>query len=175
MRIDVQILAAARAGDPSAMQTLLTTVRPDVRRCAVYYCGRASAVDEVVQETLLVVSRRLGSLHNLGAFTAWIFTIVARVCLWPALKLARGIEHLAQPRSIADVPQRPIEELRLDIAHALESLPVEYREVLLLRDFEGLSIGEMAERLRLTRAATKSRLHRARALAREYLTDAGSP
>ncbi|HKO94008.1 MAG TPA: RNA polymerase sigma factor [Polyangiaceae bacterium] len=174
MQVNVQVLAAARAGDPSAMQTLLTSVRPDVRRCAVYYCGRASAVDEVVQETLLVVSRRLASLNNLGAFTAWIFTIVARVCLWPALKLARGIEHLAEPRSAAEVPQRPIEELRLDIAHALESLPLEYREVLLMRDFEGLSIGEMAQRLHITPAATKSRLHRARALAREYLVDGGS-
>ena len=52
---------------------------------------------------------------------------------------------------------------------ALESLPAMYREIVLLRDMEQLTIGEAAERLGLTREATKSRLHRARALLREYL------
>jgi DNA-directed RNA polymerase specialized sigma24 family protein len=172
VQVDAQLLAGAREGNPQAMQALLASVRPDVRRCAVYYCGRASAVDEVVQETLLVISRRLATLHSLVAFSAWVFTIVSRICLWPAVQLARGVEHLVQPSNA--LPARPVEELRLDIARALESLPLEQRDVLLMRDFEGLSIGEMAERLGLTRAATKSRLHRARALAREYLTDGGS-
>jgi RNA polymerase sigma factor (sigma-70 family) len=163
------VLAAARAGDPSAMHTLLVSVRPDVQRYATYYCGRASAVDEVVQETLLVVSRRIATLNELAAFSSWLFVIVTRVCLWPALKLARGIELLAHSETERSLPARPLEELRHDIARALESLPLEYRDVLLMRDFEGLTIGEMAERLALSRPATKSRLHRARALAREYL------
>jgi RNA polymerase sigma factor (sigma-70 family) len=52
---------------------------------------------------------------------------------------------------------------------APESLPPDYREILLLRDFEELTIGEIAQRLGITPAAAKSRLHRARTLAREYL------
>jgi DNA-directed RNA polymerase specialized sigma24 family protein len=48
-------------------------------------------------------------------------------------------------------------------------LPEHYREALLLRDFEELTIGELSERLGLTAANTKSRLHRARELVREYL------
>jgi RNA polymerase sigma factor (sigma-70 family) len=50
-------------------------------------------------------------------------------------------------------------------------LPEHYREVLVLRDFEELTISELAARLTLTRAAVKSRLHRARELVREYLCD----
>jgi RNA polymerase sigma factor (sigma-70 family) len=173
MQIDTRLLSAAKAGDPTAMGTLLTAVRPDVRRCAIYYCGRVSAVDEVVQETLWVVSRRLGTLHNVAAFAGWVATIVTRICLWPALKLARGVEQLTQ--SQPSLPARPIEELRLDIARALESLPEPLREVVLMRDFEGLTIGEMALQLRLSRAATKSRLHRARALIREYLVEGDGP
>jgi DNA-directed RNA polymerase specialized sigma24 family protein len=171
MRVDADVLAAARAGDPRAMDSLLAAVQPDVRRCAVYYCGRSSAVDEVVQETLLIVSRRIASLKELSAFTAWILTIVYRVCLWPPLQLVRRVELALSPPEPLLGAERPLSALHHDIARALESLPVEYREVLLLRDFEGLTIGEMAARLGVSRAATKSRLHRARALAREYLQD----
>jgi RNA polymerase sigma factor (sigma-70 family) len=61
----------------------------------------------------------------------------------------------------------------MDVAGAIESLPEKYRIVILMRDFEELTIGEMAARLELTRDATKSRLHRARAMLREYLLSGG--
>lgn len=55
------------------------------------------------------------------------------------------------------------------LAHKLQSLPPTHLEVILLRDFEELSIAEIAAQLQLTNAAVKSRLHRARTLTREYL------
>ena len=58
---------------------------------------------------------------------------------------------------------------RIDVVRALESLPDIYREVILLRDMEQLTIGETADRLRITREDCKSRIHRGRALLREYL------
>lgn len=61
------------------------------------------------------------------------------------------------------------EAVRVDVAKALESLPAHYREIVLLRDFEEMTIKEIAARLQLTASATKSRLHRARELLREYL------
>ena len=64
------------------------------------------------------------------------------------------------------------DEVRLDVAAAIESLPASYREVVVLRDLEGLTIGELAARLAITRTAVKGRLHRARALIREYLLGA---
>jgi DNA-directed RNA polymerase specialized sigma24 family protein len=57
-------------------------------------------------------------------------------------------------------------------ANALESLPAHYLEVVLLRDFEELTIAEIAERLDEQPGALKSRLHRARELVREYLLGA---
>jgi RNA polymerase sigma factor (sigma-70 family) len=60
-------------------------------------------------------------------------------------------------------------DLRIDLAAALESLPAHYLEVLLLRDFEELTIAEIAERLAEQPGAIKSRLHRARELVREYM------
>jgi RNA polymerase sigma-70 factor (ECF subfamily) len=54
---------------------------------------------------------------------------------------------------------------------AIQSLPEHYRDVLVLRDFEELTISELAARLDLTRAGVYCRLHRARELVREYLCD----
>ena len=59
--------------------------------------------------------------------------------------------------------------LRVELVNALESLPPDYLQVILLRDFAELSIAEIAAQLDITAAAAKSRLHRARRMAREYL------
>ncbi len=66
---------------------------------------------------------------------------------------------------------RTDDALRLDLTHALESLPAHYLEVVLLRDFEELTIAEIAQRLGEPAGAVKSRLHRARMLVREYLLE----
>ena len=63
--------------------------------------------------------------------------------------------------------------LRLELARAIDSLPEHYRQVLLLRDFEELTIGELSQALEITPANVKSRLHRARELVREYLVAQG--
>ena len=74
-------------------------------------------------------------------------------------------DEIAQDRMLS----RPDASLRLDLARALESLPAHYLEVVLLRDFEELTISEIAQRLGEQPGAVKSRLHRARELVREYM------
>lgn len=64
---------------------------------------------------------------------------------------------------------RSDETLALELRDALGSLPAHYRDVILLRDLEQFTIGEIADRLGLTRATVKARLNRARTLTREYL------
>lgn len=169
MQVDAHVLLAASAGDPQAMQLLLANLRPNIRRYAAYQCGRSTAIDDVVQEALIIVNRRIGTVHNLASFGAWLAKVVTRLCLLPPLRLIRAAESLARVEQSIDFSARPNHELRLDVARALESLPPGYREVVVMRDFEELTIGEMAARLSLTREATKSRLHRARALVRPYL------
>lgn len=168
MHADAQLLTAAKAGDPDAMHALLTRLRPDIKRYATYQCGRATALDDVVQEALIVVHRRIGTVRDVKAFGGWLARVVTRLCLLPPLRLLRAVEVLSDSERV-DFATRRSEDLRADVGRALESLPETYREVVVMRDFEELTIGEMAARLSITAEATKSRLHRARALVREYL------
>jgi RNA polymerase sigma factor (sigma-70 family) len=160
-------LQAAHAGDPAALNELLSRSRQDLRRYAEYHCS-VNDVEDAVQESLILVSRKLGSLRSLECFASWVFRIVKRECN----RLKRG-RRMLTGEAITDeiLPSVTPEaaEWRQDVASALESLPPHYREIVLLRDLEGLSIAELGERLGLTPMATKARLHRARAMARQYL------
>jgi RNA polymerase sigma factor (sigma-70 family) len=89
-------------------------------------------------------------------------------------RLARkslGVDLWDEARTDAIMARWSPPLLRLEIAAAIQSLPEQYRAVLVLRDFEELTISELAQRLELSRPAVKSRLHRARELVREYLCD----
>ncbi|MCY1083606.1 RNA polymerase sigma factor [Archangium lansingense] len=162
-----RLLLAAQAGDSEAMERLLAYAQPDIRRYAQRHC-MATAADDVVQETLSIVYRRMGALRDVAAFGGWVMRIVHRLCMRPLQVWLKG-EPLEQVEDSPAWARRPVHELRMDLARAIESLPPLYREALLLRDFEELTIGEMAQRLGTSREAAKSRLHRARALVREYL------
>lgn len=162
-------LLAARAGDGAALGRVLAHSRQDLRRYAEHHCV-VNDVEDAVQESLFTASRRLADLRQLESFTSWLFRIVKRECNrmkrgWRLLRHEPVTEDIAAPCAVLGA------DLSRDVAAALESLPAHYREVVLLRDVEGLTIGELAAHLGLTREATKARLHRARALAREYLHD----
>ncbi|ROZ72486.1 RNA polymerase sigma factor [Ramlibacter sp. WS9] len=166
---DRAVFAAAQAGEPVALERLLRELQPDIRRYARHQCHRSSAIEDVVQEALIVVYRRVGNVRDAAALAAWVFRVVARLCMLPALGVMRGTEELTDRHEAEYFARRPQDELRIDLVRALESLPEIYREVILLRDMEQLTITEVATRLAVTREAVKSRLHRARALVREYL------
>ena len=166
---DRAVFAQAQAGEPLALERLLRELQPDIRRYARYQCHRSSAIEDVVQEALIVVYRRVGNVRDATALPAWVFRVVARLCLLPTLRLIRGAEELTQRHEARHFARLPQDDLRIDLVRALESLPRMYREVILLRDMEQLTITEVAARLDITREAAKSRIHRARALVREYL------
>ena len=168
-RVDGVMFAAAQAGDPAALERVLRELQPDIRRYARRQCHRTSSIEDVVQEALIVLYRRVGSVRDPLAVAGWIFRVVSRLCMLPVLGLIRGAEALSERHEAAHFAQMPQDDLRIDLVRALESLPAIYREVVLLRDMEQLTIGEVADRLAITREACKSRIHRGRALLREYL------
>lgn len=163
------LVMAAQAGDASAISALIARAQPDVRRYARRTCRTQSDMDDAAQEALIVIYRRIGSLRAIGALSSWMVRIVDRICL----RLARQALGQTSPLDVLETDERfrtlTDHELRLDLAAAIQSLPPHYREVLLLRDIEELTIDEIGARLGSTRQAVKARLHRGRLLVREYI------
>jgi RNA polymerase sigma factor (sigma-70 family) len=162
-------LHAARSGDRQALERVLQRSRQDLRRYAEYHCA-INDVEDAVQESMLLVSRKLGSLRALEAYASWLFRIVKREC--NRLKRATRM-LLMEPADLEEIegPHCPAPTgLVRDVAAALASLPQHYREIILMRDLEGLTTAEIAQTLSLHPEAAKARLHRARGLARQYLS-----
>jgi RNA polymerase sigma factor (sigma-70 family) len=167
LAVDSTLLNAARAGDALAIERLLVVCQPNIRRYAQRSCS-ISTIDDAVQETLLILSRHVTQLRHAAALSSWLFAIVRRECRHFARKMI-GIDPWEESRVDAWLDGKKEAELRIEVAQALESMTDIFRDVIVLRDFEGLTISEISQRLGISRAAVKSRLHRARLLARDYL------
>jgi len=174
-KYDLALIEAARGGDRQAIVTLLAVAQPDIRRYARRSCSAADDVDDVVQETLWLLHRRVGTLRALSSISGWLVAVVRRECLRVAARVMAKPVNLDEALLDASNEDRlahlPQDELRLDLSWAIHSLPENYRVVVLLRDIEEMTIDEIADALDLTRESVKGRLHRARALLREYLLD----
>src|ERR1035437_7450914 len=83
------LIFAAQSGDPAAINRLLAVCQADARRYAYKHC-QASDVDDAVQESLLVVSRKVIGLKAAAPFSAWLSTVIKRECR----KLSRAMFHL---------------------------------------------------------------------------------
>ena len=172
----MQLKPAAEAHDFDA----LTRQHQDhVYRQMVRVCGNHADAEDVLVEALLKAYRHLDQLRDSVAFRAWLAQIAKRVC-WQ-LKEREALVPLLQlstledeGREIAgDVPTPEAQLARRQMKEVLDSaisaLPTNYRSVYVLRDVEDLPGDQVAQRLRISRAAMKSRLHRARQLVRKHL------
>ena len=163
---DLALIRAAQTGDPAAIERLLATHKADLRRYARRYC-LVDDVDDAVQESMLRISRQLPQLRVLAAFSGWALTTIKRECL-RLLRLASAHDPMDEA-VLARLATSGDAAVRVDLVRALESLPAHYLGIVLMRDFEELSISEIAAQLGETEPCVKSRLHRARAMVREYL------
>ena len=165
------LIIAAQLGQGRALDQLLLTSSTDARRYARRHC-QTSDIDDAVQEALLIVARKITALKAAAAFSGWLFTIVKRECD----RLARSMfahESLEEERVESYLEAKTDLQLRVELAAALELIPAHYRRVILMRDFEELTISEISAALEESASTVKSRLHRAREMVREHLLDDG--
>ncbi|MEJ1268670.1 sigma-70 family RNA polymerase sigma factor [Pantoea ananatis] len=108
------LIEAAQTGDSNAISTLLAVTQADVRRYARRHC-HASDVDDAVQESLLVISRKVAGLKAAAAFSSWLFTVIRRECQ----KLQRMMfRHEPLEEDIAEkiIQERSSDSPRIDLA-----------------------------------------------------------
>ncbi|MEV0169999.1 RNA polymerase sigma factor [Streptomyces sp. NPDC050803] len=178
------LVTAAQRGDVDALTALVYGSYPHVHRFAHTLCATPQDAEDAAQEALIILYRKIGMLRASGALASWMFRIVRNECL----RRTRALLH----RAPADEPgplgtsgpsdafggtARSAEEdvlLRLEaerVAAAVAALPDDQRQVLVMRDIQGLPGRTVADRLGLSTAAMKSRLHRARSTVREALRE----
>lgn len=175
---DAQLITLARGGDRDAIEALLSRYEPSIYRFGLRMCGDEDAAREVLQETLLAAFRYLPGFRGDAALSTWLYQIARSFCIkerrgqHPTRPIDDGVAaELVDPTPTpeAHTHAREIGEL---LSRAIAKLSPEHREVLILRDVEGLSAEQAAEVVGIEVGALKSRLHRARMALRGELAGA---
>ncbi len=178
---DDALLKSARAGDRGALEQLLTAHQHRVFRFGVKMCGEEEDARDVMQETLIAAARGIRDFRGASSVSTWLYTIARSFCVKKrrTSKFAPGhVDSMSsvgrEAEAVADPARGPEEvaagaQVRVALQRAISALEPAYREVLVLRDVEGLSAVEVAEVLGLSPSAVKSRLHRARVEVRKAM------
>jgi RNA polymerase sigma-70 factor (ECF subfamily) len=156
------------------LETLAEQHKGMVYRQTIRVCGNREDAEDVLIEALLRAYRHLDQLRDSAAFRPWLAQIAKRVCwqlkereaLMPLMQLSMLEEAGCEVASDTQLVAGQMKEL---LEQAIRQLPSGYLEVYELRDIEDPPGEEVARRLGISRAAMKSRLHRARQLVREHL------
>ena len=179
MQAEGELLAAAQAGDSSAVEELLERHEKQVYRFGLRMCGNEEAARDVLQETLIAAFKGLHQFRGDAALSTWLYQIARSFCLKsrrrgagePERHVALDEPEVRQVESPEAGPDHRAEarEIGALLQAAILALPETSREVIVLRDVEGLSAEEAAAVTGLEVGALKSRLHRARMQLREQL------
>lgn len=179
------LVRAAAAGDPAAMERLLMRAQASAYRFSLMVCGRTDETEDVMQEALVSTYRHAKSIRDPDAFKAWLYRTVRNACLLNRRKRVAEPAHLlslddqgpfddrrvAEPSTDDPSPEDVMDEAerRGQLRRALLRLSGPQREVIVLRDLEGLSTREVASVVGISEDNVKQRLHRARVALRSAL------
>jgi RNA polymerase sigma-70 factor (ECF subfamily) len=179
-RSDDELITAFRAGDEEALSALVARHAPAVYRFGFKMCGDAEDAKDVLQDTLLAVARGMRDFRGASSLWTWLYAVARSFCIKKrrASRFAPketvsldDLEATAQAPALGRAPDEVASDRELStlLDQAIAALDPENREVLVLRDIEGLTAPEVAEVLDVSVDAVKSRLHRARAEVRARL------
>lgn len=175
---EVRTIRRAQAGDPDAFREILEIYqRPVLATLYRFLGGRfAQEIEDYTQDVFVKVLRAIGSFDfdRHTKFSTWLFTFVKNYSVdilkkkrLEAVPLHASRDGERRPFELAGrIPPPPHElareELSRRVAEAVESLPPDQREVLVLREYQEMSHGEIADILGCSEGTVKSRLYRAR-------------
>jgi RNA polymerase sigma-70 factor, ECF subfamily len=180
---DADLVALIRAGDEEAISRLVEQWSPTMLRLARSFVGSAQSAEDVVQEAWLGMLSGLARFEGRSSLRTWTFTILVNRArtrgardarTLPLSPLEDGAEEPAQPwfRVATDVtPERAVlsREILLQLDRAISALPPRQRQVVTMREIEGMSAEEACAALGISAANQRVLLHRARVALRAAL------
>lgn len=185
---EAAIVRKVLGGDANAFETLVLEYEKNVYNIALRMTGNSEDAADMTQEAFIKAYNSLQSFRGDSKFSVWLYRIVSNVCLdflrsknrRPTVSLSVEDDDGEDAQlDVADESQSP--ELLLDrkltrdsVRRGLDSLPPDYRQILLLREIQGLSYDEIAQALSLEVGTVKSRIFRARKRLCTFLIDDGN-
>lgn len=167
---ELELIEQVRSGSEEAFARLLKQYTPYVYRTAFVLLHDGHEAEDVAQEIFLKVYRSISALQDVRAFNSWFKRIVTNSCLDRLRK--------QKPTPIPDAELDLILEKnpqkwdqRLEMQEAVQQLIPEYREALMLREWQGYDYQEIANILTIPLGTVKSRIHGARVQLRKILSD----
>jgi RNA polymerase sigma-70 factor (ECF subfamily) len=174
---DAELLRKAASGDGKAFHALVDRHAPRMYRLAVSLVGNAADAEDVLQETFTGVFKGMAKFEGRSAVKTWLTRILfTQAAKWRRDRIGKGMVSMdgiagmasasatasSAPSSMAVEGATYGVGVKIDLDAALKRLSPEHREVLMLREFEGMTYEEMSAVLGLPRGTIESRLHRAR-------------
>ena len=187
-----QLIGRMQAGDSSAVAELASTYGPRIQQLAFRYVKNWEDAEEVTQDVLMKVFRKIDAFRGDAALSSWIYRITFNTAMsrLRSSRLAKLSEVQQPETAVGDKPERLVHEpadwssladdlvlrgeMRTRLVDALKHLPAVYRVPVILRDIHGLSTEEASAVLHVKPQTLKSRLHRGRLILRQYLSDFAS-
>jgi RNA polymerase sigma-70 factor (ECF subfamily) len=188
--IETQLVERLRQQDESALGELASTYGSRIFQLALRYMKNKEDAEEVTQDVLMKVYQKIDAFRGDAALSSWIYritfnTAMSRLRNTRATRLAEladvPIGPGADEASAAPRPLEPADwsgladeqvlrqQMREQLARAVDALPAIYRTPIILRDLQGLTTEEASRRLKLKDQTLKSRLHRGRLMLRKSL------
>jgi RNA polymerase sigma-70 factor (ECF subfamily) len=169
---DPRIAAAAR-GDRDAAEALCRELLPRVRNLVRYLLRGDARVDDVAQEALIAVLRGLATFRGDGRFESWVDRVVARAT-FTAIRRIRaetqpGQHTAVQGEAAPDADAGESYAMRRELVEALDRLPSDQRESLVLHFAVGMTVPEIAEAAAAPIETVRSRLRLGKAALRQAL------
>lgn len=171
-----KIVSRVQAGDVNAFEELVTAYEKNVYNLALRMTGNPEDAADMSQEAFLKAYSSMSSFRGESKFSVWLYRIVSNVCLDFLRRRSRrqtvslsieddgGEEIQLELPDESQTPEALLEQrmTRDAVRRGLEALPHEQRQILLLREIQGLSYDEIALTLGLEAGTVKSRIFRAR-------------